>query len=140
MEKANPGTLVEKCVGAKENVTVAPEFRPRRPFTGDEEVALVGELDGVDASIVREEVLPVEVLGVAEPGLDEPPAVVGAVVDLPGQDVGQRVPRALHSSCAPQPRLMAIRRTTKSGAVRNSARRNTRLCAFGAGTQLLAEV
>lgn len=59
-------------------------------LTGHEQVALIGELDRVDASVMRKQVLPVEVLGVLESGIDQAAAVVDLVVDLPRENVGQR--------------------------------------------------
>lgn len=59
-------------------------------LTGHKQIALVGELDRVDASVMGQQVLPVEVLGVLESGVDQVATVVDLVVDLSRKDVGQR--------------------------------------------------
>jgi len=52
-------------------------------LTRNKQIALIRELDRVDASIMRQKILPVEILGIFESSVYQAPTIIDFVVDLP---------------------------------------------------------
>lgn len=76
-----------------------------RVLTGDEQFALLAELDGIDTAVVRHQVLLVEVPSDPEPFVEQiVPKVVHIVTQLPADQVAEDVhfgmlPEVCHRLC-----------------------------------------